>query len=242
MGDSWERSEQHVMRQLVKEGDVVFDIGANIGLHTVLLSKLVGSEGRLCVFEPNRELLAQLSLTVEGLDNATLYPSALSNKSEVATLFVPDDAAMGSLANWTSGRDDVGETRTINCEVRRIDDLIDSGTIPQPDFIKCDVEGAELMVFQGGYKAIDRVDAPIIMFEANVHNARGFGLTVEDAKNYLASLPLPSFDFFEIQEDGSLVRVERVNPIHSNILAVPRANSDRLSDLSVSKWRQLNKH
>ena len=238
-GTPWEIApcecdEQHVMRHLVKDGDVVYDIGANIGLHTVLLSKLVGSRGRLCVFEPNRELLSQLGLTVKGLGNASLYPFALSDKAEVATLFVPEDAAMGSLADWASGRDDVGETHTINCEVRRVDDLIDSGTIPRPDLIKCDVEGAELMVFQGGCKALNRADAPIIMFEANVHNARGFGLTVEDAKNYLASLALPDFNFFEIQEGGSLTRAEKHHPVHSNILAVPRSKSDRLSTLSVN--------
>ncbi len=139
---------------------------------------------------------------------------------------------MGSLADWTSGRDDVGQTHTINCEVRRIDDLVDSGAIPQPDLIKCDVEGAELMVFQGACKALTRVDAPIIMFEANVYNARGFGLTVEDAKDYLASLTLPRFNFFEIQEGGGLMQIERHHPDHSNILAVPRSKLDRLSDLS----------
>ncbi len=232
----WEHSEQHIMQHIVKAGDVVYDIGANIGLHTVLLSKLIKPNGCLCVFEPNRDLLPQLSLTVEGLgDAATLYPFALSNKSETATLFVPEDAAMGSLANWTSGRDGVGETHTIDCEVRRIDDLIESGMIQQPDFIKCDVEGAELMVFQGGYKTLNRENAPIIMFEANVHNARGFGLTVEDAKTYLASLAPPSFSFFEIKENGSLAHIEKNHPIHSNILAVPQSKSDRLTNLSVTK-------
>ncbi len=99
------------------------------------------------------------------------------------------------------------------------------------------------MVFQGGCKALARVDAPIIMFEANVYNARGFGLTVEEAKNYLASLTLPRFDFFEIQEGRGLVRIEKQHPVHSNILAVPRSKSDRLSDLSViSPASQSTKH
>lgn len=217
----WEYAEQSIMRKVVAEGEVVFDIGANIGLHTVLLSKLIGPTGRLCVFEPNGELLPQLELTVEGLSNATLYPFALSNKSETAVLFVPEDAAMGSLANWTSGREDLGQTHTIDCEVRRIDDLIESGTIPQPSFIKCDVEGAELMVFQGGSKVLNRENAPIIMFEANVHNARGFGLMIDDAKNFLANLTLPAYSFYEIQEDGTLIQNDEVHPVHSNILAVP---------------------
>jgi hypothetical protein len=73
------------------------------------------------------------------------------------------------------------------------------------------------------------------MFEANVHNARGFGLTVEDAKTYLASLAPPSFSFFEIKENGSLAHIEKNHPIHSNILAVPQSKSDRLTNLSVTK-------
>lgn len=218
----WEYAEQCVMRKIVREGEVVFDIGANIGLHTVLLSKLIGPGGKLCAFEPNSELLPQLELTVEKLKNATLHQFALSNISGTAALFVPEDSAeMGSLANWTSGREDLGETHTINCEVRRIDDLIESGTIPQPSFIKCDVEGAELMVFQGGSKVLNRENAPIIMFEANVHNARGFGLKIDDAKNFLADLTLPAYSFYEIQEDGSLIQNDEVHPVHSNILAVP---------------------
>ena len=46
--------------------------------------------------------------------------------------------------------------------------------------------------------ALNRVDAPLILFEANVHNARGFNLPVVAAKSYLQSLALPKFDFFEV--------------------------------------------
>lgn len=231
-GDPWKTSpfeyaEQYVMQRIVRDGEIAFDIGANIGLHTVLLSKLIGPNGTLCVFEPNDKLLPQLELTVEGLNNAVLHPLALSNKAETAVLFVPEDAAMSSLANWTSGREDVGEINTINCEVRRIDDLIDSSLIPQPDFIKCDVEGAELLVFQGGSKTLNRVNAPIIMFEANVHNVKGFGLQIDDAKNHLANLTLPGYSFYEIQEDGTLTPNIEVNPVHSNILAVPESKLER---------------
>jgi FkbM family methyltransferase len=176
------------MRKVVRPDDVVFDIGANIGVHSVALSKMAGPRGRLCVFEPNPELLPQLRLTVEGLGNAKLYPFALSDKSDVSTLFIPENAEMGSLANWTAERDGAGEIHTINCEVRRIDDLISNGDIPLPDFIKCDIEGAELMAFKGANAALDRIDAPIILFEANIHNTRGFGFGIEDAKNYLDSL------------------------------------------------------
>ena len=206
-----------------------------IGLHTVLLSKLAGKKGKLCVFEPNTELLPQLTVTLEGLGNAVLFPFALSNKSEVATLYVPENAEMGSLADWTAGRDDVGTTHTIDCEVRRLDDLVDAGIVPRPDYIKCDAEGAELLIFQGGEKTLNRAEAPIILFEANVHNARGFGLALDDAKNYLANVELPQYRFFEIQESESLIPIITPHPIHSNILAVPLSKLDRIANLTIGQ-------
>lgn len=222
----WESAEQEVMRQTIEPGDIVFDIGANIGLHAVLLSKLAGDAGQLCVFEPNPELLPQLRKTIAGLGNANLYPYALSDVDETATLFVPEDDSMGSLADWTNGR--AGAIHTMTCEVRRLDDLIEAGIVPRPDFVKCDVEGAELMVFRGGERSLDREDAPIILFEANVHNTRGFGLEISAAKSYLSGIRSAEFQFFDIREDGSLGRQVTTNSVHSNILAVPRARSNRL--------------
>lgn len=165
-GSPWKRApyeahEQDVMSRVVMPGDVAFDIGANIGLHTVLLSQLVGGHGKVCAFEPNAEMLPTLRRTVEGLGNATLFAYALADKTAESDLFVPEDASMASLADWTDGRLP-DKARKLTCEQRRLDDLIVSGVVPQPDFIKCDVEGAELMVFRGAREALNRVDAPIV--------------------------------------------------------------------------------
>jgi FkbM family methyltransferase len=228
-GSPWESSprevgEQSAMRRIVKRGDVVFDIGANIGLHTVLLSHLVGPEGKVFAFEPNQELLPALGLTVGGMNNAELIPYALSDQSSTSELFVPLDHSMASLSDWTRGRVE-DEARKLKCDLRRMDDLVESGVIPKPDFIKCDVEGGELAVFRGGRDVLNRPDAPIILFEANVHNARGFGLSISAAKDFLESLPLPQYYFLEVGETGELTAVKTLNPVHSNLLAVPRTMS-----------------
>ncbi|CDM66247.1 FkbM family methyltransferase [Pyrinomonas methylaliphatogenes] len=220
-----EIDEQKVICRIVKEGDKVFDIGANIGLYTLLLSKLVGPRGRVYSFEPNLDLLPILSRTVEEAGNAELYPFALSNQSSETVLFVPKDHSTASLVNWAEIFKDVKE---IVCKQVRLDDLVSDGTIPLPDFVKCDVEGAELMVFEGGVQTLNREDAPIILFEANVHTTRGFGLTVSSAKEFLEGMSSARFKFFEIQEGGRLSPIEKPHPIHSNILAVPQAKMARL--------------
>ena len=98
------------------------DIGANIGLHTALLSRLVGPHGAVHVFEPNAALLPGLRRTVRAIPNATLYPYALSDEKGPSTLFVSPDHLKTSLANWTNPTSD-GVAQAASCERRRLDDL-----------------------------------------------------------------------------------------------------------------------
>ncbi|MCA1621776.1 MAG: FkbM family methyltransferase [Acidobacteria bacterium] len=231
-GSPWESSpreigEQGAMRRVVRRGDVVFDIGANVGLHTVLLSSLAGPEGRAFAFEPNRELHPALVRTVAGLGNTVLLHYALSDRTETSALFVPLDHSMASLSDWTKGKFEV-EAHEVTCELRRMDDLVAPGELPAPDFIKCDVEGAELTVFQGGRDTLDREDAPFILFEANVHAARGFGLDISAARDFLEDLPRARYQFLEVGQAGELSPLEALNPVHSNLLAVPRAATGRV--------------
>ena len=68
------------------------------------------------------------------------------------------DAATASLSDWTDGR--LGAVEHTTCEVRRLDALIAQGVVPFPAFVKCDVEGAERLVFEGARQTLDRSDAP----------------------------------------------------------------------------------
>src|SRR5690349_18421360 len=207
-GEPWPRApreqpEQDAMRRVVAPGDVALDIGANMGIHTVLLAKLIGPRGKLFAFEPNRTLLPPLRRTVDGLPNTSLHTCALSDRAGQSAFFVPADDTKASLANWTDEAID-GIAREEICERRRLDDMVAEGAIAQPDFIKCDVEGAELLVFRGARGVLDRPDAPIVLFEVNAYTARVFGFDTSDAKDFLAALPTARYRFFEVKDDGTL--------------------------------------
>jgi len=227
-----EIDEQIVMRRFVREGDTVFDIGANFGVHTALLAQLAGQRGRIVAFEPNPELLPALALTVAGLGNATLLPYALSDDDTEAAFFVPSDFSMSSLADWTSTEQmaehrrkyALGKARAITVQQQRMDDLVTRGIVPVPNFIKCDVEGAELKVFRGGRETLDRAGAPVVLFEAGPESAGGFGLTMTDAADFLVGLPRPGYQLFEILAGGTLrsVRSADLKKQNQNLLAVPR--------------------
>jgi FkbM family methyltransferase len=225
-----EQIEQRLVSQLVFAGEVVWDIGAYMGYYSLLFSRQVGVQGKVCSFEPNREVWPALRRTLDSLENVSLYPFALADESREANLIVPLDPSMSSLKDWTNGV--VGKTHQVTCELKRLDDLVAARTIPLPDFVKCDVEGAELSVFRGAQKSLDRIEAPFVFFEANANSARAFGEPVSAAMDFLSGLTLPRYEFFEITDNGHLMRIERPNPMHSNILAVPGSRASRalLSD------------
>lgn len=217
--------EDIVMRNLVKRGDTVFDIGAHLGLYTILLSNLVGENGKVFAFEPNSELLPSLMLTVRSLNNVELLSIALSDNKGNIKLFVPEDASMASLNNWTNGI--AGNVHQVNCEMRKLDDLVDEGKLPVPDFIKCDVEGAELSVFGGGLKTLNRVDAPILLFEINSAAAKAFNKTSDSYFEFLKELENPRYTFFEVLSN-EIKKLESTSINYANILAVPQIKQSLL--------------
>jgi FkbM family methyltransferase len=235
----WEVAEQDLMRRVVEAGDIVFDIGANKGLHTVLLSDLVGEKGCVHAFEPNSQLFPNLSRTVANLNNVKLYPFALSDQKGEAVLFIPNNQMMASLADWTSAenlaewRNEIGldEVHTVECKQISLDELISNGEILFPDFIKCDVEGAELMVFRGAQQTLNREDAPIILFEVDVKTANGFGVEHSAAANFLAGLSKARYSFFKIKESGGLTHIRSFDFAHANLLAVPQSKLSNFSEL-----------
>jgi FkbM family methyltransferase len=111
------------MRRVVAPGDVALDIGANMGIHTVLLARLVRSRGKLFAFEPNAALLPTLRRTVAGLPNASLHTCALSDEVGRSAFFIPADDSKASLADWTDVAID-RIARADTCERRRLDDMV----------------------------------------------------------------------------------------------------------------------
>jgi FkbM family methyltransferase len=230
-GPPWERDEQDVMRQLVAPGDTVFDVGGHLGLHTAHLSQLVGPSGVVHVFEPNPRRHLQLAWTAASCGNVTLHRFGLSDCDGRVALFVPPplDDSMASLEDWTEGR--VGAVDRVACDVRRLDPMLAAGELPQPNFVKCDVEGAERRVFEGARSIFDRADAPIVLFEANARSAKAFGESMSSAAEWLAGVGAPAYRFFHVQPHGTLVPIAPTlsdEHDHFNLVAVPANRADRL--------------
>lgn len=215
--------EPHVsatLQMLVRPGDIVYDIGANIGLHTIYLHRL---GAKVFAFEPNPKLIPNLRRTIKPLHSAQLFNMALSDRRGTATLFVPRDHDMASLGNWRE------DSEQCQCPMTTLDSL----QLPPPDLIKCDVEGAELRVFRGGQAMLSNPDtAPIVLFEEHAVAAGTQGFEQDAAQKYLAALPSRYQFFLMNRETCGLDPVGERASDWCDLLAVPECRMDRMTGLS----------
>lgn len=157
----YEKPESDMMESLVKDGDNFFDIGANIGWHSLRIS-IAHRNTKVYCFEPLPKTWQQLqaNLAINNVRNIKPHNFGFSDKAgSFPFYYYPEGSGNASAANL-SGRSDV---EVVECQVQTLDSYaVKSDT--RVDFIKCDVEGAELLVFQGGKQTIAR-DLPIVFSE-----------------------------------------------------------------------------
>ncbi|MTV39990.1 FkbM family methyltransferase [Duganella radicis] len=157
----YEKEEATMMENLVADGDNFFDIGANIGWYAL---NIAASRRATTVyaFEPIPTTYGHLSTNLALNASANIKPHnfGLSERAGEFTFYYPPEGSGNASAVNLTGRDDV---RTAQCQVRTLDDYT-AETGARVDFIKCDVEGAELLVFKGGLQTIAR-DKPIVLSE-----------------------------------------------------------------------------
>lgn len=166
-GDA-EPEVQQALAELVKPGQTVYDVGANIGFFTILCSRLVGPQGRVYAFEPIPQNLATLrhNVALNGLGNVTIVEKALSSSTGTAEMFVSPWSAFHSLnvEGATKQEDhgpDVGE---VTVQTVTLDEFLRGEGVRAPDLVKIDVEGAELIVLAGMRETLRSVK-PLLLCE-----------------------------------------------------------------------------
>ena len=133
--------------QLVKQGDKVIDIGANLGYYTCPLADLVGEEGRVYAVEPVPVIFSVLKRNVGKRRNVELLNYALGE--ECRTIEMANDS-VASAGYFGTGRNFVSEGELskdavrFTAQMKRGSELF--GAMEKIDFIKCDIEGYERVV------------------------------------------------------------------------------------------------
>lgn len=192
----WEADVMKLMTRTLRPGDVVVDVGANVGFHTVLASRLVGPAGRVYALEPMPWTLRVL--------RANLARHQCANV-EVLSVAAGDEAGSMRLAvrehERSSARLTPDEEPGIDVETARLDDLLPAVAA---QLVKVDVEGAEPVVLRGAHELLQR-SAPLVVVEfRNAPHLRGE--SADEVLRYYESL---GFELCLLRRNGDVKPVSR---------------------------------
>jgi FkbM family methyltransferase len=162
LGGGFERVELEEASQLARPATTAIDVGANVGLHTVVLARAVGPGGKVLAFEPEPSNLSRLRDNVRrnGLNNVEIHPFALADRAGAAVLHLASDGLYHSIGAIYEG----GIGRDIRVPTQTLDAVWKSAGCPMVSFVKIDTEGTELIVLQGA-ELLLAVHGPTLLIE-----------------------------------------------------------------------------
>src|SRR6266851_4538124 len=165
---AFEKSTALALRKLVRPGDLVFDIGANIGAHTLGLAQSVGPTGRVFAFEPTDYAFAKLKR------NLALNPELEAQSLPQQILLAAENDAPCQpeiYASWPLKTDASVHPKhrgrlvtTLGASVETLDGFVERQGIDRLNLIKIDVDGHEYPVLKGGFKTLAKF-GPILVIE-----------------------------------------------------------------------------
>ena len=190
----YEEFETDLVKKEIHKGDVVIDIGANIGCYTIMFAKLVGDSGKVIAFEPdptNYELLKK-NIEINGFTNVILEQKALSDNPGKMMLSLNNENTAGHHLDFKNEN----SINSIEVDVLSLDDYFSYKNI-EINFIKMDVEGAESNVIKGMSNILKTSKNLKMIVEYNPFAIKQLGLTPE---NYLELLIKNEFLLYDVDE------------------------------------------
>ena len=153
---------QNALQQHLRPGMTFYDIGANIGFFSLLAARIVGKEGRVVAFEADPEIAARLREHVTRNDFRAISVEEKAVWSEPRTVFFARTDPATSPYRGLGHVVETGARDTIQVNSVSLDQYVQ--TVPAPDFVKCDVEGAEVEVFRGAQSLLTQ-KRPVVLCE-----------------------------------------------------------------------------
>jgi len=229
----FEKMERGFVERLLRRNMTVVDAGAHHGLYTLLASKRVGWDGRVIAVEPSPRECERLEkhLRVNRCSNTQLVPCALGEDPGEADLYLVD-----GFHDWCNSLrlPAVDEpVRTLRVSVRRLDDVLAQLGVSKVDFIKLDVEGAELSVLHGAMKLLQRESRPAILAEVQDTRTRPWEYAAREIIQFLVRM---DYQWFAIAAKGALLPIScDQESYEANLVALPVERTEEFLKLLGQK-------
>jgi FkbM family methyltransferase len=210
--------EAPYMKSIVKPGDVCLHFGGSDGRHSYLMSQHVGPTGIVHVYEPSNYSYAILTRLIRwhGLANVIPHNAAIGAAEGEMILSVPRKASghFGRAYGVVSDRGGTASDEKLatgnatefvdqKTAVVSLDGLMAAENLRRVDFIRCDVEGAEIRFVEGGRTTLER-DLPSLLIELHPFSLqRNFGSSAEAVRDYFLGL---GYRMWQLTDDDSALK------------------------------------
>jgi FkbM family methyltransferase len=215
----YEKDDSQMIFKIVRPDSHIIDIGANIGWYTIHTAAMLKS-GNIHCFEPIPETHKKLvnNIKLNNLTNIVVNNIALSEKKQTLTFYF-DPYQSGS-----SSSKDITESPTverIQLESMTFDEYVEKNKLAKIDFVKCDVEGAELFVFQGAMNTLKKY-TPVVFTELLRKWAAKFGYHPNDIMDLFHSIGYGAY----YTREGYLHPIDKIdeNTVNTNFFFLHKQN------------------
>jgi FkbM family methyltransferase len=195
----YDRLNFSVIEQIVRQGDVCFDIGANIGIYSCVLAQISRSAANIHSFEPADHIRKKLirNLNLNSFQALNINPFGLGSENSEKEFFeVKEGVYRGGVSSFVQNEnyDSLGadnyNARTV--PVRTLDSYVEDAGVESIKFMKIDVEGFEIEVIRGAKASIERF-RPFILLEFDDNRHKGHA---DEMREFFLSLGYEGFDPF----------------------------------------------
>jgi len=201
----YEPDETNVIRRIAMQMDTMLDIGANIGWYSLMASKINPAATIHC-FEPIPTTYSRLiqNFALNSIESLQCHNYGFSNEpGSFPFYFYPEGSGNASMHNLAGRKD----ATIVDCELRTLDSVLDwLPSIKRIDFVKCDVEGNELFVLQGGLKLLNE-HKPVLLCELLRKWSAAFGYHPNEVIDFLTRI---GYKPYTVGTEGDLSEFTRI--------------------------------
>lgn len=189
-----DRHEIEVLKKIIKPGDNVLDIGANIGFYARLLSEMTGPEGQVYCFEPDSVNFGYLKKNAGDLKNVHLFNKAVASERGILKVYKSKLLNVDHRTYPVNNYDSIEEIESVS-----IDELIAEGKIRNIQVIKIDIQGFELSAFSGMKKLLSGSRDLKIVAEYWPHGFKRAGVSALEFYDFFDKM---GYSFTILEETG----------------------------------------
>lgn len=177
---------QQAVAELLKPGQVFYDVGANVGFFSVIAARLTGPQGHVVAFEPvaTNCALVRYNCRLNSLRNVELIEDAVGDVAGTGNLLLARYSGGAALDVASAPPDFAGK---VSVRVVTLDDLVSQQRIAAPDVVKIDVEGAEIHVLRGMRRVLTE-RRPVVIFEVDAADKAGVDAKWNECVGFLQRL------------------------------------------------------